>query len=586
MVETRERGGVIVDRELPVSAWEEWKIVEKIGEGSFGRVYKAQRTEKGRSFYSAIKIITIPANKSELNSVQSETGDEKSLRQYFEGLVEECIQEVSTMEYFRGNSHIVSVEDFKVVEYLDDIGWEISIRMEYLESFMNWCASRQLTEKEVLKLGIDLSHALEYCEQLHIIHRDVKPENIFVSRFGDFKLGDFGIARELERSMGSMSKKGTYSYMAPEMYRGEKYDNRVDIYSLGLVLYKLMNQNRLPFLNLEKQLITYRDKENALARRMSGEKPAHPVNAGEAFGRMICKACAYKPEDRYQKPEDFRHDLENLYAGRTAGAFAEQPEQCADEQALSAARIAEQAAEERKLKEARQYLQDKHLSKEERLEKEVELADHLSESDKTTEEEEPYQSRQSVRSTRFGKRRRSLFPIILTVAAGVMVILLVGSVYIRYVLEEAVRKQSQEMVKTLEDSNYGLAPEQVDDFSEAIQAIKDKATAIVEGLEYYREEGSEGNILRYYADDGQLMKTLVYPSESEDNVYEEYYYWDEELFFAYIWEGENTEMYYYDEGKLIRWIDLEGVCHDNEIENSEYIERGTKYWDQAEELIS
>ena len=49
-----------MDKELPISPWPEWKIVSKIGEGSFGRVYKAQRTEKGRSFYSAIKIITIP----------------------------------------------------------------------------------------------------------------------------------------------------------------------------------------------------------------------------------------------------------------------------------------------------------------------------------------------------------------------------------------------------------------------------------------------------------------------------------------------------------------------------------------------
>ena len=118
-----------------------------------------------------------------------------------------------------------------------------------------------LPEKETIKLGIDLCKALEYCQQLNIIHRDIKPENIFVSRFGDFKLGDFGIARELEKTMSSLSKKGTYSYMAPEMYKGERYDNSVDIYSLGIVLYKIMNKNRLPFLNLEKQLITYRDKE-------------------------------------------------------------------------------------------------------------------------------------------------------------------------------------------------------------------------------------------------------------------------------------------------------------------------------------
>ena len=278
-----------MDKELPVSAWPEWKITEKIGEGSFGKVYKAQRTECGKSFYSAIKIINIPGSQSELNSVRSETGDDQSARQYFQNLVEECIQEISTMEYFRGNSYIVSVEDFKVMEYLDAIGWEISIRMEYLTSFMDYCAEKQLTEKEVIKLGMDLSKALEYCRKLKIIHRDIKPENIFVSRFGDFKLGDFGIARELERTMSGFSKKGTYSYMAPEMYKGKKYDSRVDIYSLGIVLYRLMNHNRLPFMSLEKQFITYRDKENALNKRVAGEQMSIPVDAGEQFARMILR---------------------------------------------------------------------------------------------------------------------------------------------------------------------------------------------------------------------------------------------------------------------------------------------------------
>ena len=104
-----------------------------------------------------------------------------------------------------------------------------------------------------MKLGIDLCRSLEYCGQLHIIHRDIKPENIFVSRFGDFKLGDFGIARELEKTMSTFQKGNLFLYGAGDV-QGEQYDSRVDIYALGLVLYKLMNHNRLPFLNLEKQL--------------------------------------------------------------------------------------------------------------------------------------------------------------------------------------------------------------------------------------------------------------------------------------------------------------------------------------------
>lgn len=248
-----------MEKQLPISVWPEWKIIEKIGEGSFGKVYKAQRIVQGKTFYSAIKVITIPSSQGELSSVRSENPDEQSVKEYFHSLVEDCIQEVSTMEYFRGNSHVVSVEDYKVVEYLDDIGWDIYIRMEYLTGFLDYCTGKELTEKEVLQLGIDLCKALEYCQKQNIIHRDIKPENIFVSRFGEFKLGDFGIARELDRNVNGLSKKGTFSYMAPEMYRGEEYDHRVDIYSLGIVLYRLRNHNRLPFINLEKQLITYRD---------------------------------------------------------------------------------------------------------------------------------------------------------------------------------------------------------------------------------------------------------------------------------------------------------------------------------------
>ena len=97
-----------MDKELPISPWPEWKIISKIGEGSFGRVYKAQRTEKGRSFYSAIKIITIPASKGELDSVRSESGDEKSVRDYFENLVEECIQEVSIIQQIAANMNAFS----------------------------------------------------------------------------------------------------------------------------------------------------------------------------------------------------------------------------------------------------------------------------------------------------------------------------------------------------------------------------------------------------------------------------------------------------------------------------------------------
>ena len=565
-----------MDKELPVSAWPEWKIVEKIGEGSFGQVYKAQRTERGKSFYSAIKIINIPGSQSELNSVRSETGNDQAAREYFQNLVEECIQEIGTMEYFRGNSYIVSVEDFKVMEYLDAIGWEISIRMEYLTSFLDYCAEKQLQEKEVIQMGLDLSKALGYCRKLHIIHRDVKPENIFVSRFGDFKLGDFGIARELERTMSGFSKKGTYSYMAPEMYKGEKYDSRVDIYSLGIVLYKLMNHNRLPFMNLEKQFITYRDKENALNKRMSGEQMAPPAEAGKLFGQIILKACAFDPDERYQTPEEFYRALDDLKNGRIRSR-----------QSVGTVNVA--TAEGRQEKEPARVVAQKMDVQKNTVQKTA-----VKETDRDAELQSSIQSARATAARRRRRKREQRFRRGLVVTAVLLAVLILAGVYIKFNRDITGDNSGNSEVSVLDTDKNNSSDNNSKSFNTALATIKDQATTITDNLNSYDWVGSEGTVLRYLRristtqnDDGDVeiesecMKALVYPAQSAEGKYEEYFYWGEKLFFAYIWYDETSEYYYYDDGKLIRWIDSDGKAHDNETDNEEYTTRGEKYWNNS-----
>ena len=611
-----------MDKELPVSAWPEWKIIEKIGEGSFGKVYKAQRTERGKSFYSAIKIINIPGSQSELNSVRSETGDDQSARQYFQNLVEECIQEISTMEYFRGNSYIVSVEDFKVMEYLDAIGWEISIRMEYLTSFMDYCAEKQLTEKEVIKLGMDLSKALEYCRKLKIIHRDIKPENIFVSRFGDFKLGDFGIARELERTMSGFSKKGTYSYMAPEMYKGEKYDSRVDIYSLGIVLYRLMNHNRLPFMSLEKQFITYRDKENALNKRVAGEQMGIPADAGEQFARIILKACAYDPAQRYQTPEELYGALDDLKNGRavrsrqlsngvqkTGTGKTKSYSATVQNIASDDGNVRKSTAQNMSAKntqENRKTSDFQNAAKRKRAVNNVPVSSFTDKETMSVVTEQKIQSQEmpsetvairSARAVEARKRRRRkkqlLRRTLLAIVAGTA-ILLTAVIYYRVSTDNTQEGQEDNPIAILEDKKYSTTKSDSKDFTQALDTIKEQATTITNNLDSYDWVGTEGTVLRYLKRvkttqqaDGNLdiesecMKALVYPAESEDKVYEEYFYWGEKLFFAYIWYDETSEYYYYDDGELIRWIDSNGKCHDNETDNEEFVKRGEKYWNNS-----
>ena len=560
-----------MEKQLPVSVWPEWKIIEKIGEGSFGKVYKAQRTDQGKTFYSAIKVITIPSSQGELSSVRSENPDEQSVKEYFHSLVEDCIQEVNTMEYFRGNSHVVSVEDYKVVEYLDDIGWDIYIRMEYLTGFLDYCAGKELSEKEVLQLGIDLCKALEYCQKQNIIHRDIKPENIFVSRFGEFKLGDFGIARELDRNARGLSKKGTFSYMAPEMYKGENYDHRVDIYSLGIVLYKLRNHKRLPFISLGKQLITYRDKESALTRRMSGEELPVPAEAGDGLSQVICKACAYRREDRYQTAEEFRDALESLKYQKPQDTGRKETSEKKNIQ-----KVKKEPENRRKQAENNRYSQVS-----------------ASESRKEQKAESDRKPVKRISSSPVKKREKKFDPLVAAVIVMTIAVCVVIGVCVWLVRESAeLRRLKQSVTETVESAENKK-------LQDTLKKIASQATDITENLNNYNWIGSEqeGRIsyLKTEGTETELMKVLIYPKLSEDGYYEEYYYWEGELFFAYIWadhhcipelkEGEQqVNLYYYDEGDLIRWIDENNVCHDNETNNHEYLQREEKYLDNAEKF--
>ena len=292
--------------------WPEWKVESQIGKGAFGSVYKAVRTDHGLTSTAAIKVLHIPQDDTEVNTLRSEGLDINATRTYLQGIVDDFVGEIQLMESLKGVQNIVSVEDYQVVERKDTLGWDIYIRMELLTPFDTWICSHKMSERDVLRMGVDICTALELCEKRSIIHRDIKPANIFVNDFGFFKLGDFGIARKLEATTGNLSKKGTYNYMAPEVARGAAYDGRVDIYSLGIVLYRLLNENRLPFLNSEQQLMDPNARKEALDRRLRGEPLPPPKDASPAAANLILCACAWDPDKRFRTASAMKSALHSV----------------------------------------------------------------------------------------------------------------------------------------------------------------------------------------------------------------------------------------------------------------------------------
>ena len=303
-----------IDKFTPL--WGNWNIENLIGEGSFGKVYKAVRKEFNIEYYSAIKHIEIPQDKKHIETLYSEglITDEISAREYFEQIAEDLLKEIQLMYQLRGNTNIVAYEDHTVIPKTDMPGYDIFIRMELLKSMDSYIRERDLTESEIVKMGIDICTALDIMARENLIHRDIKPANIFISKNGDYKLGDFGVARQMERTSTLMSKKGTYTYMAPELYKGETANKTVDMYSLGLVMYRLLNGNRAPFLPVSAERISYIDNENALMRRIQGNPLPKPAFASDGLAEIILKASAYNPQERYQSPAEMRAELQR-YAG-------------------------------------------------------------------------------------------------------------------------------------------------------------------------------------------------------------------------------------------------------------------------------
>lgn len=292
--------------------WGVWKIEKKLGEGSYGKVYKVYRDDFGKKTYSAVKIISISEGDDQIDDLRASGMNKAKIKAYCDSFINEISRELELMHMLGGHKNVVSCEDHMVKRHSDGIGADIILRMELLTPLTDYICNNGFMLSEVVRMGQDISRALEMCSMYDIVHRDVKPGNIFVAEDGSFKLGDFGIAKCMRHGAAEMSRKGTYSYMAPEVYHARKYDGTVDIYSLGIVMYRLLNSYRLPFLPLPPATIEYSENEMALRRRMQGEKlPPMCAVYGE-LADIVLKCCEFLPQDRYTSPTQLRLALEKV----------------------------------------------------------------------------------------------------------------------------------------------------------------------------------------------------------------------------------------------------------------------------------
>lgn len=284
-----------------------YTVCEKLGSGAFGTVYKVIKSNAAGQYVRALKHITIPTTKQYNSLLASMGGDISKTDNYFSQMLDNIISEIKILNDLSENGiqHIVRYyeNDIHVTDFPKR--YDIFILMEYLTPLEDFMQSTDFCVRDVIKLGLDILCGLQSCHDRGVIHRDIKDDNIFVSDKGEYKIGDFGVSKVLKDSSKAESLKGTPNFLAPEVYLGkEGYTKSVDLYSLGIVLYRLLNYNRNPFLpSFPKQYFS-QDEDIAFEKRMSGKTPALPALGGEAVGRVIVKSISNSNE-RFQTANVF-----------------------------------------------------------------------------------------------------------------------------------------------------------------------------------------------------------------------------------------------------------------------------------------
>ena len=304
--------------------WPDWKIVKYLGGGAYGKVYEIERNISGMQERAALKIVSRPKDESEIEEDDKNGYDHESIVAKYTEILQDYIQEYKLMKELQGQSNIVSCDDFALEKNPNGIGGKIYIRMELLTPLQKVTKERLLSEEEVIKLGKDICKALILCENRNIIHRDIKPDNVMISSFGDYKLGDFGVSKVMgHTTAGTMT--GTEGYIAPEVLHMEKYGKEVDIYSLGIVMYWLLNNRRIPFIEATGKLTPSKVNEASL-RRYQGEKIPAPYNGSAELKQIVLKACEYRPKDRYTSAQEMYDALDSLKGAAFENKRTDMPE--------------------------------------------------------------------------------------------------------------------------------------------------------------------------------------------------------------------------------------------------------------------
>lgn len=259
--------------------WGKWYVSEPLGRGKDYKVFSLYSKGVGGGDKRIVKWMRVEQSDIEndrerLNRVVSRLDLEKSLN---------------------SSDYIAGVEDFSVIENAKDSSWDVIVRMERYKTLSEHFDKNLIRFRDIVHIADSVVRALKECDANGVIHQDIKEANILVGEGGKFLLSDFSIAVKKGQEI---EKSGSLAYISPEQYRGDTGTIKSDIYALGMMLYKMLNNGRIPFLPEYPESFTDDQYDAAIQARLSGER-VKPLNTPiEKLNDLIEKMIAFHVDTR------------------------------------------------------------------------------------------------------------------------------------------------------------------------------------------------------------------------------------------------------------------------------------------------
>lgn len=275
----------------------DWRATRVIGSGKLGQTFEVVRSDGfGTPEQGVLKVIRIPGE------------DSLEAQQALRAKLESAAQTLREMDALKEHPNILPWRDHAIRPAENGDGWEIFLRTDAALPLEQYIRTHTYGERDVVHLASGVCTALSLCHSRGIVHGDIKPQNLFVNEAGYdgkpvLRLGDFGCAPLASDAAGD--------FAAPEVLCGDAPTAEHDLYSLGMVLYWLLNDKRVPFAPPSPAPISAADLAIARDMRLRGDPMPVPAHGSSALQQVILTAIADRPEERFRTADEFRAALQS-----------------------------------------------------------------------------------------------------------------------------------------------------------------------------------------------------------------------------------------------------------------------------------